>query len=355
MTLPIKPPRGRGTDRNPDNRYAAWSRTAEDDGWPQEEDAAPPGTTLIPDTAKTVIARNDSPDLPFDRSINPYRGCEHGCIYCFARPSHAWLGLSPGQDFETRIVWKADAATRLREELAAPGYRCAPMGLGTNTDLWQPVERKLGVSRAVLEVLAQTRHPVTIVTKSALILRDLDLLATMARQHLAQVGVTITTLDKELARRMEPRAASPQRRLEVIRALVDAGVPTVVMVAPVIPALTDHELEPILTAAAAAGAWNAHYTLLRLPLEVESLFRDWLARHYPDRAHHVMSLLAQMRGGSTDDAHFGRRTRGEGPLALLLRQRHDLARRKLGLDRILPALDCSRFMPPARNGQMDLF
>jgi DNA repair photolyase len=262
-----------------------------------------------------VIVRNQSPDVPFTQSINPYRGCEHGCSYCFARPGHAYLGLSPGLDFETKIVWKPDAPEILRKELAAPGYRCAPIALGISTDGWQPVERRLGLSRRLLEVLAETRHPVSIVTKSALIERDADLLADMARDHLVQVMFSITTLDPLLARRLEPRAASPARRLAAMDALHRAGVPVGVLFAPLIPALNDHELERVLEAARAAGAESAGYVLLRLPLELKALFEDWLHSHFPDRATHVLSLLRQLRGGQLNDSRFGHRMRGQGVFA----------------------------------------
>ncbi len=339
------PRKGRGAVISPDGRFDAWRRVAADDGWWNEEEEAP-ATELIVDTAKSVITYNTSPDIPYDRSINPYRGCEHGCAYCFARPSHAWLGLSPGLDFETRIAYKADAAACLRKELARPGYVCRPVALGINTDAWQPVERRLRVTRGLLEVLAETRHPVTIVTKSALILRDLDLLAEMARGRLVHVAVSITTLDADLARTMEPRAASPRRRLSVIAALAAAGVPTAVMVAPLIPALADHEMEGILAAARDAGATSAGYILLRLPLEVKPLFRAWLDRHRPDRAEHVYSLMRQMHGGREYDSSFGSRQRGSGPLADIIARRFRLARRRFGLDAPSPALDSAGFLPP---------
>ncbi len=347
------PPRGRGAAFNPDNRYAAWQREAADDGWwnDGEEMAAPLTTELIVDTAKSVISYNESPDIPYDRSINPYRGCEHGCSYCFARPSHAYLGLSPGLDFETKLAYKADAAERLRAELAKPRYVCQPVALGINTDAWQPVERSLRVTRGILEVLAECRHPVTIVTKSALILRDLDLLAEMAREHLVHVAISVTTLDAALARRMEPRAPSCQRRLLVIRELADAGVPVTVLAAPLIPALTDHEMEAIFQAAAAAGATSAGYILLRLPHELKVLFRDWLAHHYPGRAAHVYSLLRQMHGGKEYDSAFGRRQRGAGPLAEIIAQRCRVALRRCGLDAPSLVLDCGKFRrPAATNG-----
>ena len=350
------PPKGRGAAINPDNRFSDWAREAIDDGWGNtEEEPKPLATELIVDIAKTVISRNDSADIPFSQSINPYRGCEHGCIYCFARPSHAYLGLSPGIDFETKIAWKADAAARLRVELAKPGYVCSPIALGINTDAYQPVERKLGVTRALLEVLAETRHPVSLITKSALILRDLDLISAMARDRLVHVAVSITTLNKDLARKLEPRAATPQRRREVIRILADAGIAVTVLMAPVIPALTDHEVESPLEAAAAAGASSAGYVLLRLPREVNPLFQNWLSHHEPGRATHFMSVVRQMRGGRDYDSTFGSRMRGEGPLADLLSKRFALARKRFGLDNKLPVLDCSLFTPPvAATPQLNL-
>jgi len=356
--MKANPPRkGRGAVISPDGRFDAWQREAADDGWWNEDDAGP-ATELIVDTAKTVITYNTSPDIPYDRSINPYRGCEHGCAYCFARPSHAYLGLSPGLDFETRIAYKADAAERLRAELARPKYVCRPVALGINTDAWQPVERRLWVTRGILDVLAETQHPVTIVTKSALILRDLDLLAEMARGQRVHVAVSITTLDAGLARAMEPRAPSPQRRISVIAALAAAGVPTAVMVAPLIPALTDHELEGILAAARAAGASSAGYILLRLPHEVKPLFRAWLDSHRPGRAEHVYSLMRQLHGGKEYDSAFGSRQRGSGPLAEIIARRFRLAVRRLGLDAPSPPLDATGFRPPQASvatSQMNLF
>ncbi len=340
--------KGRGAADNPDNRYARWQREAADDGWWNEAEEFAPhlATELIIDTAKSVLSYNHSPDIPFDRSINPYRGCEHGCSYCFARPSHAYLGLSPGLDFETRLAYKPDAVEVLRRELAHPKYVCKPIALGINTDGWQPVERRLRLTRGILETLAACRHPVSIVTKSALILRDLDILAEMAKQHLVRVAVSITTLNADLARRMEPRAASSQRRLSVLQALSAAGIPTAVLVAPLIPALTDHELEDILQAAADAGARTAGYVLLRLPHEVKPLFRDWLEREEPGRTEHVFSLLRQMHGGKEYDSRFGYRHRGDGPLAEMIQQRFKIATRRLGFNQPLPELDCTQFQPP---------
>lgn len=340
------PHKGRGAVVSPDGRFDAWQREAADDGWWQDEVEAP-GTELILDTAKTVITYNTSPDIPYDRSINPYRGCEHGCAYCFARPSHAYLGLSPGLDFETTLAYKADAADTLRKELAKPGYVCRPVALGINTDAWQPVERRLRVTRGILEVLAEARHPVTIVTKSALILRDLDLLGDMARDDLAHVAVSITTLDPALARTMEPRAPSPQRRLAVIGELAKAGIPTAVMVAPLIPALADHEMEAILTAAREAGARSAGYILLRLPHEVKPLFRAWLEAHQPGRMAHVYSLMRQLHGGREYDSTFGARQRGSGPLAEIIAQRFRSATRRLGLDAPSLPMNLTAFRAPS--------
>jgi DNA repair photolyase len=337
-SLQMAPPRtrnppltGRGALSNPVGRFERHRREAVDDGWYQEEvpDFVP--TSIEPDRARSVISRNDSPDIPFEQSINPYRGCSHGCVWCYARPSHSYVGLSPGLDFETRLFYKRDAGKVLQEELAKPGYVCKPITLGANTDPYQPIERQMRVTRDILEVLARCRHPVTIITKGALVLRDLDLLVDLAKDGLAGVGVSITTLDARLKRLMEPQAASPQARLRTVQRLSEAGVPTGVMIAPVIPALTEHELEAILEASAAAGARWAGYVLLRLPHEVKDLFREWLAAHYPDRAHHVMSLVQQMRGGKDYDSSFGTRMRGTGTLAQLLRSRFQIACRRLGL------------------------
>ncbi len=346
------PLRGRGATYNPANRHSATVSETVDDGWYSEEEA-PLRTELIEDRSRSVIARNDSPDVPFDRSINPYRGCEHGCIYCFARPSHAWLGFSPGLDFESRILYKPDAADLLRTELARPGYRCAPLALGANTDAWQPAERRLRITRAVLEVLAEVRHPVTIITKSALIERDLDLLAPMAERRLVSVAVSVTTLDSGIARRLEPRAAAPHRRLRVIESLSRAGIPVRVQVAPVIPFLTDDGLEAILEAARAAGADSAGYILLRLPYEVRDLFQDWLEAHFPLRAARVMSAIRASRDGRENDARFGSRMRGSGVFADLLAQRFRRTCDRLGFG-APPALDCSGFAPPAAGGQLTL-
>ena len=342
-----QPLKGRGALSNPTGRFERQQREAVEDGWYQEEVADFIPTSIEPDRARSVITRNDSPDIPFEQSINPYRGCSHSCPYCYARPSHSYVGLSAGLDFETRLFYKKDAGKLLEEELSKPGYVCKPITLGANTDPYQPIERKMRVTREIMEVLARCRHPVTIITKGALVLRDLDLLTDLARDGLAGVGVSVTTLDAELKRVMEPQAASPHARLEAVRRLNEAGVPTGVMVAPVIPALTDHEMEGILEAAAAAGARWAGYVLLRLPHEVKDLFREWLAAHYPDRAEHVMSLIQQMRGGKDYDSGFGTRMRGTGPLAELLRSRFQIACRRhgLGTGRHQPP-NTSLFRPP---------
>jgi DNA repair photolyase len=324
--------KGHGALSNPAGRFDALTLERTDDGWYQDDEPADPAETVLPDSAHSVITRNDSPDVGFDLSINPYRGCSHACVYCFARPSHAYLGLSPGLDFETKLFYKADAAALLEAELANPRYVCKPIALGINTDGYQPLERRLGVTRSILEVLAARRHPVTLVTKSALILRDLDLLASLAEHRLVSVSLSITSLSSELKRTLEPRAASSEARLRVIERLAQAGVPVGVMVAPVIPAITDHEMEAILRAAREAGASHASYVLLRLPHEVKLLFREWLGTHYPDRASHVMSLINQARGGKDYDSAFGVRMRGTGPYAELLRMRFDLAVRKLGFE-----------------------
>jgi len=366
--MPAAPPhahKGRGATFNPANRFRRDAREAVDDGWtppggtPSDDEPPLLKTTVSIQKARTIIARNDSPDIPFTQSINPYQGCEHGCIYCYARPSHAYLDLSPGLDFETKLFAKPNAAALLRTELAHPGYRCEPIALGTNTDPYQPIEREWKVTRQVIEVLAECEHPLTITTKGVLILRDLDLLAPMAAKNLARVYVSIAMLDRELARKLDPRAPSPQRRLEMIKALSEAGVPVGVSVAPVIPQLTDKDLEAILEAAAKHGARLATWVMLRLPYEVKELFRDWLAQHYPLRAEHVMSLVQQMRGGRDNDPAFGSRMRGQGLFADLIARRFELACKRLGLneDRTLH-LDTTRFRPPKARGagaQLDLF
>jgi len=326
----LAPQRGRGAVSNPDNRYADHRREAVDDGWYQET-PKPLRTELGVDTSRTIISRNRSPDVPFERSINPYRGCEHGCIYCYARPTHAWLGLSPGLDFERRLFYKPDAAEQLERELARPGYRPATIVLGAVTDPYQPIERRLLITRQVLEVLHACRHPVAVTTKSTLVLRDLDLLGAMAADRCAAVQLSIATLDVELARRLEPRAATPRRRLEAIRALAQAGISTGVLVSPLIPGLTDQDLERVLEAAARAGAFRAGSLLIRLPLELKDLFADWLQVHFPERAGKVLDLIRQCRAGKLNDARFGTRFTGTGPIAELLQRRFELAAGRLGL------------------------
>lgn len=349
--------KGRGAISNDSSRYERERRVLVDDGWSDHEDLrAAVRTSVQADTARRIIARNDSPDIPFDQSINPYRGCEHACIYCFARPSHAYLGLSPGLDFETRLFAKRDAAALLARELRSRTYVCRPLALGANTDPYQPVEREERITRSVLEVCRDFRQPVSIVTKSALVLRDLDILAPMAAEGLAHVAVSITSLDRDLARRMEPRAATPLRRLETIRALTAAGVRVAVLASPMIPALNDQELEAILEAAAAAGASRAAYILVRLPLEIADLFTEWLRTHYPDRAERVLSLVRQSRDGALYRAQWGTRMKGTGPYAEMLRARFHLACKRLGYAARGWDLDCSRFCPPPEPGeQMALF
>lgn len=338
----------RGALSNPAGRFEPRRFQAEDDGWGILEEPLPPlETTVLPEPARSVITRNASPDVPFEQSINPYRGCEHGCVYCFARPAHAYVNLSPGLDFETRLFFKQDAARRLVEELGRPGYRCRTIALGTNTDPYQPIERQHRVTRSLLEVMLDCGHPVSIVTKSTLVLRDLDLLEALARRKLARVFISVTTLDDELKRRMEPRTASPAARLAAVRRLAGAGVPVGVMFAPVIPALNDHELEAIVAAAAQAGAGSAAYILLRLPHEVRDLFYEWLDAHYPGVAARVRARLREMRGGRDYDPRFGERMRGQGPWAELLRARFAAALRRHGLpERELASLDTSQFRPP---------
>jgi DNA repair photolyase len=360
--MQIPPParaqaKGRGTPLNPAGRFEPAGVEPFDDGWDsavrEAEDAGRPRTEVLPDRSRSVIVRNDSPDVGFEQSLNPYRGCEHGCIYCYARPSHAFLGLSSGLDFETRLFAKHDAAALLRKELAAPGYRCRPLALGTNTDPYQPQERRLKITRGVLEVLCAHRHPVSIVTKSAAVLRDLDLLAPMAAEGLARVAISVTTLQPALARAMEPRAAAPHRRLQAIAGLRAAGVPVAAMVAPIIPGLNDHEIEAILAAVAEHGALGAVHTLVRLPFEIKDLFADWLTAHVPDKAARVLALIRQCRGGRLNDPSFGRRMRGEGPFAELIARRMTAGRRRHGLDRPWPPLRTDLFEPP--SAQLRLF
>ncbi len=343
--------KGRGALSNPAGRFDLQQLAPVDDGWYLEDEPNSIATTLEPDRARSVISHNDSPDVPFELSINPYRGCSNGCPYCYARPSHAYMGLSPGLDFETRLFYKEDAARILEGELAKRGYVCKPITVGANTDPYQAAERHKKVTRSILEVLARTRHPVAIITKSALVLRDIDLLADLARDGLASVAVSVTSLDVELKRTLEPQAASPQARLRVVRELNAAGVPSGVLVAPVIPALTDHELESILEAAAAAGAPWAGYVLLRLPYEIKDLFREWLEAHYPQRAAHVMSVVRDMRGGQDNDPRFGTRMRGTGPFAELLRNRFRIACQRLNLNASSRGpLSTALFRPPSPPG-----
>jgi DNA repair photolyase len=348
--------KGHGALSNPAGRFDRLTLETAHDGWYEGETPDSLEETVLPDAARSLITSNDSPDVGFDVSINPYRGCAHACVYCFARPSHAYLGLSPGLDFETKLFYKADAVARLEAELSRPGYVCKPIALGINTDGYQPLEKRLGVTRSILAVLARCRHPVTILTKSALIARDVDLLADLAKDRLVSVCVSITSLSAELKRTLEPRTASPHARLRVIEQLSRAGVPMGVMVAPVIPAITDHELEAILGAARSAGAVHAGYVLLRLPHELKLLFREWLAEHHPNRARHVMSLLNQARNGKDYDSTFGVRMHGTGPYAELLRSRFELAARKLGFDNAATRydLDTSLFRPPAAAAQFRL-
>lgn len=343
--IPPSAQKGRGTVCNPHNRFASHQSVVEDDGWHQE---VPPtqGTEVRVEIAKTVISRNTSPDLPFDRSINPYRGCEHGCIYCYARPSHAYWDLSPGLDFETKLIAKTNAVEVLAQQLSKPGYVCAPINLGSNTDPYQPIEREQMLTRRLLEVLLRFRHPVTIVTKGALILRDLDLLAEMASLQLVRVMISLTTLDADLKRVLEPRAASPNARLRAIRVLREAGIPVGVLCSPIIPMINDSELEQLLEAARQAGAQSAAYMMLRLPLEVAPLFEQWLQDHYPQRASHVLSLIRQSRGGELYDSRFGTRMRGEGIFAEMLAQRFAKTVRRLNFEGPdAQVLDCSLFSP----------
>jgi DNA repair photolyase len=348
--------RGRGTLSNASGRYEPIARIVFDDGWQSLEELPPFATTVAVDSARKIITRNESPDISFDRSINPYRGCEHGCVYCFARPTHAFLGLSPGLDFESKLFVKPQAPHLLERELSAPGYEPRTIAIGTNTDPYQPIERNHQVMRGILEVLDRAGHPVGIVTKSALILRDLDILTRLAARNLVKVAVSVTTLDAKLARTMEPRAATPRRRLETLRQLSAAGIPTAVMVAPVIPAINDADIERILDAAALAGVKGAGYVLLRLPLEVRDLFVEWLKDNYPDRAAHVMTLIRGMRGGKDYDATFGRRMKGTGPYAWMIGRRFETACDKLGLNKDKTALATRHFRPPrSRAEQLSLF
>ncbi|OOG66501.1 radical SAM protein [Sinorhizobium sp. A49] len=342
--------RGRGAGLNMSGRFEQQAREAFDDGWESLEDLPPFKTEVQVEKPRSVISRNDSPDISFDRSINPYRGCEHGCIYCFARPTHAFMGLSAGLDFEAKLFAKPDAPRLLERELARSDYKVRPIAIGTNTDPYQPIEKEWRIMRQILEVLQAANHPVMIVTKSAMVTRDIDLLAPMAEKGLARVGISVTTLDRKLARTMEPRASTPSKRLEAIRTLTEAGIPTGVLVSPIIPALNDHEIERVLEASRAAGALEATYVLLRLPLEVSPLFRDWLLRNYPDRYRHVMSLIRSMRGGKDYDAEFGKRMKGAGPYAWQIGRRFELAAKRLGLNLNRRQLRDDIFVPPLGTG-----
>jgi len=376
--------RGRGAVTNVRHRFQRDDRVQVDDGWsssglpadfvdsvpdnfPEAASGEPtaarvipilpdariapvaPKTTVTAEEARKMLSRNDSPDIPFDVAVNPYRGCEHGCVYCYARPTHSYLGLSPGLDFETRLVAKANAVQALRAELARPGYKPSPINIGSATDAYQPIEREWRLTRGLLELMLETRHPLTIVTKNALVARDLDLLAALAEQKLVVVYMSITTLDAGMARTLEPRAAAPWRRLETVRSLTDAGVPVGVLVAPIIPFINDESMEHILQESKAAGAHYASYTVLRLPWEVKTLFEDWLNAHFPDRAQRVLHRIEDLRNGRRNDPNFGSRMRGTGVWADLLRQRFTIATRKLGLNRHRLALDCDRFLPPAAS------
>jgi DNA repair photolyase len=348
--------KGRGAQSNASGRYEPLARIAFDDGWRSLDELPPFKTTVQADATRKIITRNDSPDIGFDRSINPYRGCEHGCVYCFARPTHAYLGLSPGLDFESKLFVKPEAAELLAKELASPNYTPRVIAIGTNTDPYQPIERRYKVMRRILEVLDRAGHPVGIVTKSALVLRDLDILARMAERNLAKVALSITTLDPELARKMEPRAAAPLRRLETLRALAQAGVPTTVMVAPIIPALNDSEIERILDRAQAVGVREAGYVMLRLPLEVRDLFREWLVTNYPDRARHVFKLIRDMRDGKDYDSEWGKRMKGTGPYAWLIGRRFEVACERLGLNKKKLKLSTEHFRHPRPDdAQLSLF
>jgi DNA repair photolyase len=348
---PRTPQQGRGALSNASGRFEKENRCREDDGWEMPEDLPPFRTQVTRESAKTIVTRNDSPDISFERSINPYRGCEHGCVYCFARPTHAYLGLSPGLDFETRLFAKTNAASLLERELSVPGYAAKTIAIGTNTDPYQPIERNERVMRKVLEVLARTNHPVAIVTKSALVLRDLDLLASMAEKGLVKVALSVTTLDPCLARKMEPRASTPERRLDAIRRLAEANIPTAVMVAPVIPAINDAEIESILARAKAMGARDAGYVLLRLPLEVRDIFAEWLRAHYPEKLKHMLSLMRAARDGKLYDSRFGARMTGSGPYAWMIGRRFETAAARLGLGRSRAPLRCDLFRSPARSGE----
>ncbi|MDW6020839.1 PA0069 family radical SAM protein [Mesorhizobium sp. BAC0120] len=343
--------RGRGAGLNPTGRFEPITRDVFDDGWGAIEELPPFKTEVQVEKPRTIITRNDSPDISFDRSINPYRGCEHGCIYCFARPTHSYMGLSPGLDFESKLFAKPDAARLLERELGKEGYQPRTIAIGTNTDPYQPIEREYRIMREVLEVLEACGHPVGIVTKSALVVRDIDILSRMAERGLAKVALSVTTLDRRLARTMEPRASTPTKRLEAMKALNEAGVPASVMIGPVIPGLNDSEIERILDSARAAGAREAGYVLLRLPLEVAPIFKDWLLRHYPDRYRHVMSLIRSMRDGKDYDSEWGKRMKGTGPYAWQIGRRFELAAKRLGLNLEKRTLRTDLFVAPEKAGK----
>lgn len=347
--------RGRAAGINPSGRFELQTHHVFDDGWDNLETLEPFKTEVQVERSRSIITRNSSPDIPFDRSINPYRGCEHGCVYCFARPSHAHVGLSAGLDFESKLFAKPDAARLLKRELSKANYQPKSIAIGTNTDPYQPIEKDMRIMRQILEVLAEAKHPVGIVTKSALVLRDIDILSQMARDGLVRVAMSVTTLDRKLARAMEPRASTPTKRLEAMRELSDAGIPTSVMLAPIIPGLNDFEIERILDSAHNAGAEQAGYVLLRLPREVSPIFRDWLLRHYPDRYRHVMSLIRSMRGGKDYDAEFGKRMRGAGPYAWQISRRFDMTCKRLGLTKRMSSPRTDLFVKPeGENVQLSL-
>ncbi|WP_332680585.1 PA0069 family radical SAM protein [Bosea sp. (in: a-proteobacteria)] len=348
--------RGRGATINPGGRFEAEQRVSEDDGWGSLGELPSFKTEISIEKPRTIITRNDSPDISFDRSINPYRGCEHGCVYCFARPSHAYLGLSPGLDFETKLTAKPDAALLLEKELSSPSYQPRTIAIGTNTDAYQPIEKKLRIMRGILEVLAKFNHPVGIVTKSALVQRDIDILAPMAEKGLVKVALSVTTLDPKLSRGMEPRAAAPAKRIETIRRLSEAGIPVTVLVAPIIPAVNEHEIERILDAAKAAGAREAGYVLLRLPLEVKDLVQDWLVTHHPDKMRHVVSLIRSTRGGKDYDSAWGQRQVGSGPYAWMIGRRFEMAAERLGFNATRLRLRSDLFVRPEKEkAQLSLF
>ncbi|PSH70711.1 radical SAM protein [Phyllobacterium brassicacearum] len=347
--------RGRGAGMNPSGRFEAESRHVYDDGWETIEDLPPFKTEVQVEKPRTIITRNDSPDISFDRSINPYRGCEHGCIYCFARPTHSYMGLSAGLDFESKLFAKPDAAKMLDKELSRPGYTAKMIAIGTNTDPYQPIEKKWRIMRDILQVLEAHNHPIGIVTKSALVMRDQDILTRMAEKGLAKVALSVTTLDGKLARTMEPRASTPTRRLQALRSLSDAGIPVSVMVAPVIPGLNDHEIERVLDSARAMGALEAGYVLLRLPLEVSPIFKEWLLRNYPDRYRHILSLIRSMRNGKDYDAEWGKRMRGEGPYAWQIGRRFEIAAKRLGMNLSKRRLRTDLFAATPGSEQLSLF